>query len=781
MNLLSRFNDLYLTMRPKPWKLEKPTTIQFPVNDICNSRCQMCNIWQKRLDYQISPEELSKILINPLFSEVRSVGVNGGEPTLRKDLSDLVDQLFVHLPKLSGISLITNAYQDKTVIERIIDVGNVVKRYNGSLDVMVSLDGFGQVHDIVRGKPGNFDRAVRVIDFIQNSKLVKSSRIGCTVIRDNVWGLHDLLEFALNKNIYIKYRVGIPHQRLYSDDVSEPFALTFEERYHFAIFLENLIKNYEESEQQKHFYKSLVGQLIYNNPRIAGCAWQHKGVTLSARGEILYCAVESKTLGSGIDQDANQLYFENKDHLADIVNNKCQSCMHDYVGLPSTRILLNQYAKSAARKIGFTKNVKLKQIPTYKTVSKFRRQHQFKKRQERFDSYLISNKNIDILTKSKNSEPQILICGWYGTETLGDKAIIGGVVSSIKEAIGPAKIHLASLEPYISKITVQQMPELSGCTVYSISDAIQLANTVDLVVFAGGPIMAIDAIAEMTTIFYGAERAGVPTLIAGCGVGPLGSEHHNRAIAKLLSLASHRIYRDQRSLDLAQTLGIDTVNDEVAEDPAFAWLCKQESFAKDSNNNSDPRLLLGLRDWTFHEYANDLDPKNAHQIKTRFEREVIISLLQLIEIYPQLKIYPFPMCTNHIGQDDRWFYRRFFRNVDNKLAEALDMRYLGRELSPLESINAFNSATAVLTMRYHSLVFSLAMGKPCVSIDYTLGQGKVNSLAKKYEVPNMRLDTVTSESLVAKISSCLVGKQNRNQISKDEIIFDKVIHSFLTQ
>ena len=80
--------------QPRPWKLEKPIVIQFPVNDICNSRCQMCNIWQKKLDYQISAEELASVLENPLFSKVRSVGVNGGEPTLRKDLIQLVDVLY---------------------------------------------------------------------------------------------------------------------------------------------------------------------------------------------------------------------------------------------------------------------------------------------------------------------------------------------------------------------------------------------------------------------------------------------------------------------------------------------------------------------------------------------------------------------------------------------------------------------------------------------------------------------------------------------------------------
>ena len=221
MNLLAALTKLRKTWSPKPWPLEKPTVVQFPVNDICNSRCQMCHIWQKKLDYQITPEELATVAENTLFSEVRAVGVNGGEPTLRQDLAQLVEVLYKKLPNLNAISLITNAYQDKVVIKRIKEVGRVVQKYGGYFEVMVSIDGVGAVHDRVRGKPNNFARAVNVLDYIQASDLVHNARLGCTVIRENVYDLHNLLEFAIRKDVYIKYRMGIPHQRLYSDKVVE--------------------------------------------------------------------------------------------------------------------------------------------------------------------------------------------------------------------------------------------------------------------------------------------------------------------------------------------------------------------------------------------------------------------------------------------------------------------------------------------------------------------------------------------------------------------------------
>ena len=525
MKLLNGLQNLYLTTKPKPWKPQKPVVIQFPVNDICNSKCQMCNIWQQKFDYQITPNELEKAISNPLFSEVRTIGINGGEPTLRKDLAELVNVLFKKLPNLSGIALITNSLISSQVIQRITEIGQVVKSHKGHLDVMVSLDGFGEVHDRVRGRKGNFENAVKVIDFIQSSDFVSTSRLGCTVLKENIYGVHDLLEFAISKDVYIKYRLGIPHQRLYSKDVVEPFDLTFEEKYHFGIFLENLINFYEKSEQQNFFYKSLIGQLIYQKPRAAGCDWQHRGATLSARGELLYCAVESKTLGSAITEDAEQLYFDNSQHLGDIVQNKCDTCAHDYVGIPPKMVLIKNYTNRLLQKVGISlKNVK--QVELLKPVKSLKQKADLSRKMALYgvnQATLGKSKPATCFPRNSASNRKVLICGWYGTETLGDKAILGGVVQSLQASLGNIELHLACLELYISEMTVRQMPELQGCKLHSITEAVEVANSMDLVVFGGGPLMAISELADMIAIFHKALEAKVPTLIAGCGVGSFGS------------------------------------------------------------------------------------------------------------------------------------------------------------------------------------------------------------------------------------------------------------------
>jgi polysaccharide pyruvyl transferase WcaK-like protein/MoaA/NifB/PqqE/SkfB family radical SAM enzyme len=743
--------------KPHPYPLEKPVVIQFPVIDICNSQCQMCRIWENKKSACISPEELRKGLRNPLYSEVSAVGINGGEPTLRKDLWKLATVLFEELPRLRTISLITNAYNSDEVIARISEVGAVVERCGGTLDVMVSLDGVGDVHDRVRGKPGNFERAVKVIDYLQSSPSMSNLRIGCTIIRENVFGLADLLEFCLAKGIYIKYRLGIPHKRLYTENLKDPYAITDQERYHIAEFLEGLIIHYETGEHQKFFYRSLIDQLIHGAPRKAGCDWQHRGVTITSKGELLYCAVQSKVLGKIHEMDSEYAYFGNKDHLQDIIKTKCASCNHDYVGIPHKRQYFKQLAMQTMRKLRAEPLARRLFISF--GLAGFRNYSRFKSRLALMRGLTSGQLPIPI---KKGAKRQVLICGWYGTETLGDKAILGGVMHVILKTLGEVDFTLVSLFPYVSEMSRRQMDELEDCRIVSPQEGVLLAASMDLVVFGGGPLMAIDELADMEAIFRAAKIGGVPTMIAGCGVGPLGAKWYTDSLRDVLSLASLRIFRDEASRALAGKLGLDVSADLVAEDPAFTWLHGQRDRLQGRSPSDHKVLLLGLRDFPWSSYARHLSSAESQVAKLRYEQAVLQALENLVDQNPDLVIRPLPMCTNHYGDDDRWFYRRLFRG-NARLVDRLDSSLLSAELTPVEYCEAFRSAHVTLAMRFHSMVFALGLDIPAVAIDYTLGKGKVRALAERFDVPCQNLAELDADFIVREVNKLFMNPRPQAQ------------------
>ncbi|MEM6823814.1 MAG: polysaccharide pyruvyl transferase family protein [Pseudomonadota bacterium] len=749
MSIRTNIRTLSYLLKPVPYALEKPVVLQFPVIDICNSRCQMCRIWENKKSADIAPEELRQGLKNPLFSEVRSVGLNGGEPTLRADLPEIARVLFETLPKLEFISLITNGYKYKDVIARAAAVGEIAHDHGGALDLMVSLDGAGEVHDRVRGKPGNFERARHVTDFAQESPLVDVVRIGCTIIKENVAGLADLLEYCIGQDLYVKYRLGVPHKRLYTRDLKEPYALEAAERFHIAEFLEGLISHYETNPNQVHFYRSLIGQLVHGAPRRAGCDWQHRAATINSRGELMYCAVESDVLGKIQDGDAEEAYFGGKDHLRDIVENRCADCHHDYVGLPDKAEYTRQVAGKALERTGL-RDVAFAGY-RHSGLRTVRWQRAFNHQRDRLTALGAKART----PRAAGAPFRVTICGWYGTETLGDKAIIGGVANALTSSLGPTDVTLVSLNPYVSEITKAQMPDLmSDWKILDAERGQAALGGADLLVLGGGPIMAIHDLAVIEALFAAAQRLSIPRIIAGSGVGPLGDAYLDASITRILSMADRRIYRDAASRAAAAKLGVDTTHDAVTEDPAFAWLRAQQPTP--TPQGTGRTLLLGLRDFPHAEYARHLDEVTALAARDRYEEAVISGLRTLIARHDDLTIRPLPMCTNHFGGDDRWFYRRLFRG-HAELQDRMDTSLLGPECAPCDYLEAFQNADAAIAMRFHALVFALGLRVPTAAIDYTLGRGKVKALAESSGVPHQDLVELTPEFLADTATALLTG------------------------
>lgn len=724
----------------------KPERIQFPVNDVCNARCVMCNIWHQKKVHEITPDELRQVLSDPLFSQVHGVGLNGGEPTLRRDLPELAAVLIQSLPSLRSISLITNGLHRQRARDNIRRLSQVCRDMGKQLHVMVSIDGVGALHDFVRGRDGNFANADGLLNDLQDTGMADSLQMGCTVVRQNIHGLHELLAYAKGKGIYIKYRLGVPHRRLYKQRNDAPFTLgrttwpdlhpfelDLEQTVHFAEFLLNLNRHYETSLPQQWFYRSLVDQMLLDTPRQAGCAWRNAGVTLTSRGELAYCAVESDVLGDARNVAASQLYWDNTSHLDTIKRDKCGSCHHDYGGMPEG-INLRRFAKE--RVMG---SRPAQSVLTLLKSTAPGAHLQAQRAQQAADSTIARLRDLhvpDLPRRATGSKPLAIICGWYGTETAGDKAILGGVVQALRQAMGDIDICLASLYPHISQVTMLQMPDLGHIQVVPIDAAAGLLDSAALLAFGGGPLMAIPRMAVMVGLFERAIRLKVPTLVAGCGVGPMGHAVPNELVRRLLALAQMRIYRDEGSRELASTLGINTSKDEVAEDPAFTWL--EGAQAQSASRRSPHRLLLGLRDWPFRDYAPHLDEASANKIKQDFDQGMVHMLSTLIDEYPELEIAPLPMCANSYGGDDRFYYiDTLCRN--EKVKQALDMTLLGKEMAPQQYVDEFRRSTFALTMRFHSLVFAAATHTPCLAIDYTVGKGKVGALATQLRVPQFSM------------------------------------------
>ncbi|MCI0645222.1 MAG: radical SAM protein [Chloroflexi bacterium] len=685
------WHDLRANKLGQRWPL-KPVTLNLLANDICNSKCQMCLIWKRKRDKEMTPTELAQILQDPLFDRLRYVGVSGGEPTLRPDLPEIYRVLVQKKPTIKSAGIITNAIRAQDVISRVTESAEICRDAGVTFQVMVSLDGVGDVHDLIRGRPGNFESALEVIHYFRDKTDIPVL-FGCTITKDNVWHVDDLYDFVCQEGLYGHFRVAEFIQRLYNEEQNE-FIRNFTplERYHLGLFFTKLEQEYERNLNYRRTYRNIRAMLLEGAKRTIRCPYQTEAVVLDCRGQLLYCSPKSPIIGNTLASSAKTIYLGNIVTRKQILARDCDNCIHDYHAPPTTHELLQQ---ALTRFWHSRLNVRLAWAGRAKSSDQPR------------------PKAGSAIVKSA------FIVGWYGTETAGDKAILGEIVHQL-ERQGVERVTLASLNPYFSKWTVRELgyPEIEVVPTFS-SRFLRCAAQADETIMGGGPLMDIAAMGSVLWAFRQAKTSGRRTRIAGCGIGPLQQSKYIAAVKQLLSLADVVELRDSRSVQWAieHTGRHDIV---FSGDPAVGFVRRWQLEHSKQIIPRQRTLNCYFREWT-REYQGNLSAEEFASRKEEFEKELgtwVTTVCRRLSLQPRLlAMHPFVK-----GGDDRTFNRQFAEKYLYDLEPVVEIR----PYSVHDILYSMQEATLCLTMRFHSVLFAHTLGVPFLAIDYTQG-GKISN------------------------------------------------------
>ena len=148
--------------------------LRVSVTDKCNLRCVYCMPlegmpWMRR-DELLTYEEIERIVRAMAGMGLRRVRITGGEPLVRRDLSDLV-AMIAEVPGIDDLSLSTNAVLLAEHAEALKSAG--VNRLNISLDSLRP----DRVDEIAR-RPGSFPKIMAGFD--------AAERVGFEPIKVNV-------------------------------------------------------------------------------------------------------------------------------------------------------------------------------------------------------------------------------------------------------------------------------------------------------------------------------------------------------------------------------------------------------------------------------------------------------------------------------------------------------------------------------------------------------------------------------------------------------------------
>ncbi len=279
-----------------------PMNLTISVSYRCNSRCKTCNVWQRPND-DFTIEEYEKTF--------ESIGrapywftFSGGEPTLRKDLPEMVGAAYRHC-RPGIINIPTNGIQDKIIPGRI---EKVLQAAPGS-DVIInlSLDGVGEKHDAVRGVKGNFERAMRTYAGLKALKArYKNFTLGVhTVVSNfNIDEFDNIRKFVLEELKPDQFISEIAEERVELDTVGmgitppqEKYSAVIE-RLQQDIRTENTQGVARITQSFRDRYYDIVKRTLVEKRQIIPCMAGIASTQIAPNGDVWTCCIRAESVAN---------------------------------------------------------------------------------------------------------------------------------------------------------------------------------------------------------------------------------------------------------------------------------------------------------------------------------------------------------------------------------------------------------------------------------------------------------------------------------------------------
>lgn len=128
------------------------------VTSACDARCAHCFYRVNAPSRELSLEEIGRVAAS--LGSLRFLLVSGGEPFLRRDLPEVVER-WHRLTSCLNVTIPTNGMRTAGIVAAARRICGISPSL--SVGLSVSLDGFGPLHDRLRGVPGAYDAALRTL------------------------------------------------------------------------------------------------------------------------------------------------------------------------------------------------------------------------------------------------------------------------------------------------------------------------------------------------------------------------------------------------------------------------------------------------------------------------------------------------------------------------------------------------------------------------------------------------------------------------------------------
>jgi MoaA/NifB/PqqE/SkfB family radical SAM enzyme len=279
-----------------------PVNITVSVSYRCNSRCKTCNVWLLPNDDLTVPEW--DRVFESLGRTPYWFTFSGGEPTLRKDLPEMVASAYQHC-RPGIINIPTNGIQHKVIPGRIEQVLQAAPK--SEVIINLSLDGVGHKHDEIRGVRNNWAHAMRTYAALKSLKQqYKNLTLGIhTVISNfNVDSLPELAEYVKRELKPDSYITEIAEQRVELDTVGLGITPTAEK---YTVAIDALLESIREqrlsgiaevTQAFRRQYYELVKRTLREQRQVIPCMAGVASAQIAPNGDVWTCCVRAQSMGN---------------------------------------------------------------------------------------------------------------------------------------------------------------------------------------------------------------------------------------------------------------------------------------------------------------------------------------------------------------------------------------------------------------------------------------------------------------------------------------------------
>jgi MoaA/NifB/PqqE/SkfB family radical SAM enzyme len=302
-----------------------PINLTFSITNVCQSRCKTCNIWEL---YDKQPQKRNEELaLEEIKSIFRSMGhiyvfnISGGEPFLRKDITEIISAACDHLSP-GVVHIPTNAIARNRLERKTKDILAVLQQKcpTTQLTIKPSLDHIGPKHDEIRGVKGNFDKVMAVYQRLKELQPEYPNfhvELGTVISRWNIDNISEIAHFVTQLGVD-SYRNEIAEQRsemFNTDNAITPDSAQYEQAIGF--FVQQIRQNMRNrllfqriTNAFRLVYYALAIRILKENSQVIPCYAGISNVHMTPYGDIWACC----TLG--YDKPMGNLRDHNYDFKA---------------------------------------------------------------------------------------------------------------------------------------------------------------------------------------------------------------------------------------------------------------------------------------------------------------------------------------------------------------------------------------------------------------------------------------------------------------------------------